>query len=98
PIKAQMIKNFQIVGFFDAGTAWEGKSPFDQENPYNNVTFGQAPLSVDVNFFRDPVVAGFGWGLRTTIFGYFLRVDRARGIELNGLTDGYWYFSLSLDF
>lgn len=98
PIKAQMIRNFQVVGFFDAGTAWEGLNPFNQDNPYNTVTFGQDPLSVDANFFRDPVVAGFGWGLRTTIFGYFLRMDRARGIELNGLTKGYWYFSLSLDF
>ncbi|MFZ1824461.1 MAG: hypothetical protein WAU21_02595 [Chitinophagales bacterium] len=98
PIKAQIVRNFQVVGFFDAGTAWEGKSPFNQENPYNSVNFGQPPLDVDVNFFRDPVVAGFGWGLRTTIFGYFLRLDRARGIEINGLTKGYWYFSLSLDF
>lgn len=98
PIKAQIVRNFQVVGFFDAGSAWEGLSPFNQENPYNNVTFGQPPLEVDVNFFRDPVVAGFGWGVRTTLFGYFLRVDRARGIELNGLTKGYWYFSLSLDF
>ncbi|MBC8047730.1 MAG: PD40 domain-containing protein [Fimbriimonadaceae bacterium] len=98
PIKSDLIKNFQAVAFFDAGSAWEGLSPFEQDNPYNTVTVGQDPLQVDVNFFRDPVVAGFGYGLRTTIFGYFLRVDRAYGIELNGLTDPRWYFSLSLDF
>lgn len=98
PLKAEFLRNLQLVGFFDAGTAWEGVSPFEQDNPYNTVTFGQSPLSVDVNFFRDPVVAGTGLGLRTTIFGYFIRIDRARGIELNGLTDPSWYISLSLDF
>jgi outer membrane protein assembly factor BamA len=98
PLKAEFLRNLQLVGFFDAGTAWEGLSPFEQDNPYNTVTFGQSPLSVDVNFFRDPVVAGTGLGLRTTIFGYFIRIDRARGIELNGLTDPSWYISLSLDF
>lgn len=98
PIKSDFIKNFQVVGFFDAGSAWEGLSPFNQDNPYNTVTVGSPPLQVDVNFFRDPVVAGFGYGLRTTLFGYFIRVDRAQGIELNGLTDRRWYFSLSLDF
>lgn len=98
PMKSELLRNFQVVGFFDAGTAWEGLSPFEQDNPYNTVTVGQPPLSVDVNFFRDPVVAGLGWGVRTTIFGYFIRIDRARGLELNGLTDPRWYFSLSLDF
>lgn len=98
PIKSDIIKNFQLVGFFDAGSAWEGLSPFEQDNPYNTVTIGQDPLQVDVNFFRDPVVAGFGYGARTTLFGYFLRVDRAYGLELNGLTEPRWYFSLSLDF
>lgn len=98
PMKSELLKNFQVIGFFDAGTAWEGLNPFDQANPYNTVTVGQPPLSVDVNFFRDPIVAGMGWGVRTSIFGYFIRVDRARGIELNGLTDPRWYFSLSLDF
>jgi Tol biopolymer transport system component len=98
PIKSDIIKNFQLIGFLDAGSAWEGLSPFEQDNPYNTVTYGQDPLQVDVNFFRDPIVAGFGYGARTTLFGYFLRVDRAYGIELNGLTDPRWYFSLSLDF
>jgi outer membrane protein assembly factor BamA len=98
PMKSELLRNFQVVGFFDAGTAWEGLSPFEQDNPYNTVTVGQPPLSVDVNFFRDPVVAGLGWGVRTTVFGYFIRIDRARGLELNGLTDPRWYFSLSLDF
>ena len=98
PVKAEFLRNLQLVGFFDAGSAWEGFSPFEQDNPYNTVTFGQAPLSVDVNFFRDPIVAGTGIGLRTTLFGYFIRIDRAVGIELNGFTDPRWYASLSLDF
>lgn len=98
PIKSEFIRNFQFVGFVDIGSAWEGISPFEQDNPYNTVTIGQPPLVVDVNFFRDPVVAGVGYGLRTTLFGYFIKVDHANGVELNGFTDPMWLFSLSLDF
>ncbi|MEZ5014580.1 MAG: hypothetical protein R2794_09840 [Chitinophagales bacterium] len=98
PIKAEILRNFQIIGFYDIGSAWQGLSPFDEDNPFNNGTIYQPPITVDVNYFRNPVVMGTGVGLRTTIFGYFVRVDRAQSIESNGLGKPKWYFSLSLDF
>lgn len=98
PIKSEFLRNFQVIGFFDVGSAWEGLSPFEADNPYNTVTISQPPISVDVKYFRNPVVAGTGVGVRTTLFGYFIRVDRAQPIESNGLGTPKWYFSLSLDF
>ena len=98
PIKTEFLRNFQVIGFFDVGSAWKGLSPFEEDNPYNEVTISQPPITVDVNFFRNPVVAGTGFGVRSTLFGYFIRVDRAQGIEGNGLGKPKWYFSLSTDF
>ncbi len=98
PIRSEFLRNLQWVGFYDIGSAWEGFSPFEEDNPYNDDTVVQQPITVVVNYFRDPLVMGTGMGLRSTLFGYFIRVDRAQPIESTGLGDPMWYFSLSLDF
>jgi len=81
--RSSFLKNFQIVGFFDVGTAWQGLSPFQKDNPLNTVLIEGSdnpsdfnPVSVEVNFFRDPVVAGYGAGIRTMLFGYFVKKYR----------------------
>lgn len=98
PIRSELIKNFQLVGFFDTGTAWEGFSPYDKNNPFNSLTFNQGPVTVFVNYFREPVVYGYGAGARTTILGYFLRVDYAQGVDSGAKIKPVWYFSMGLDF
>ena len=101
---SSFIKNFQAVGFFDAGTAWEGSNPYNSSNPLNTKTypddtsFGDPLVEIQVNFFRDPVVAGYGFGLRTTLFGYFIRADYAWGIETKVVQPPRLYLSLGLDF
>jgi len=99
-IQSPFLKNFQVVGFFDVGTAWEGPTPFDISNPINSTVVNpeNTGIEVNVNYFRDPIVAGFGWGLRTTVFGYFIRFDWARGIETRQVRDRMLYFSLGKDF
>ena len=100
PIKSSFLRNFQVVGFFDVGTAWEGLSPFDDDNPLNTIVIENpnSPVRVKVNYFRDPIVAGYGFGVRSTIFGYFVRLDYAWGIETGVVQDPVFYLSLGLDF
>ncbi len=103
PIKSSFVKNFQLVGFFDVGTAWRGKSPFSNNNPLNTATLAPPPespqvITVNVNYFRDPIVAGFGGGIRTKLFGYFIRLDYGVGIETKQLQKGVWHLSLGTDF
>jgi len=98
-IKSPFLQNFQIVGFFDVGTAWFGNDPFETDNPLNTQVFQNGDLfTVKINYFRDPVVAGYGAGVRSTIFGYFVRVDYAWGIETRIVQDPRLYISLGLDF
>ena len=92
------LRNIQIVGFADAGTAWSGKSPFTEESPLNTSTYTNGPVTVKVNFFRDPIVVGYGAGIRAVLFGYFIRVDRGWGIETRAVKPARWYFSLGTDF
>ena len=100
PIRNNFIRNFQLVAFGDVGTAWHGSNPFSTDNPLNivDLSVDGNPVEVEVNFFRDPIVAGYGLGARAVLFGYFLRLDYARGVETRQLQDGRIYLSLGLDF
>ena len=88
-----------MVSFFDAGAAWEGISPFSNDNPLNTsvITNGNRVI-VRLNYFREPVVAGYGLGLRTTLFGYFVRADYAWGIETRRVQRPKLYLAMGLDF
>ena len=92
------LQNIQLIGFFDVGTAWTGRDPFTEESPLNTSTFRNGPVEVKVNFFRDPVVAGYGLGVRAVLFGYFIRVDRGWGIETRQIQDPRWFIAMGLDF
>lgn len=102
PLKSPFLNNFQIVGFFDIGSAFKGLTPFDEENPYSteNVTTGPGPVVVTVNYYRNPTVFGYGAGIRTTLLGYFFRVDAGWGRDGKSKSGNkpLWYFSISKDF
>lgn len=98
-VRSPFFRNFQLVGFFDVGTAWEGRDPFSEENPLNTDMIDNGPLvEVKVNYFRDPVVAGYGAGVRALLFGYFVRLDYAWGIETRIVQDPIFYLSIGTDF
>jgi hypothetical protein len=98
PIKSDFIYNLQIVGFGDIGTAWTSTSPFSEENSLNREVIEQGSVTITLNNRREPVIGGFGLGVRTKLLGYFIRLDHAWGVENYAVNDGIWYFSLSLDF
>ncbi len=92
-------RNLQLVGFLDAGTAWTGISPYSGDNPLNTLTFTTLPaVSVTVKYFRDPLVMGYGAGLRMKILGTFLRVDYAQGIETRRFEPRRWHIGIGTDF
>ena len=93
-----MLDNFQVVPFFDAGSAWLGLLPTGENNAYATRYIYNNPLIVKVITNRDPFVYGYGIGLRTTLLGYFIRWDYAWGVENRELRGANSYFSLGLDF
>ena len=101
-LSSNFLRNFQLVGFFDIGAAWMGVSPFNQDNPLNTRIIQNPPddpsVILKVNYFRNPVVAGYGVGARALLFGYFLRLDYARGIETRVVQDPMLYISIGTDF
>lgn len=98
PIRSKFIKNFQIIGFTDVGSAWNGFDPWSKENRIDKDKLIDGPVTITVFKNMDPIVAGYGFGVRTTLLGYFIRLDWAWGVE-NGVSKEkpIFYLSLSLD-
>lgn len=96
---SSFFKNLQLVGFFDAGLAWYGWTPYDDKNPLNIVTVERPPVVfVKAKYYRDPLVMGFGGGLRINLLGYQVRLDVARGIDTRELGKPTFHVSIGKDF
>ena len=97
PINNAFLRNFQIVQFFDLGSAWNGK--FDKiERPsvhYSNG--GTVTVKIKAGGLG-PFAGGYGFGARSTLLGYFVRFDAAW--QMDGFFRGkpQTYLSLGVDF
>ena len=98
PIRSAILNNFQIIPFFDFGMCWYGTNPFSKENTTNQYTFYQNPITVIINEPKQAIIAGYGVGFRTQIFGYFMRLDFSWGIDNQVHKNEVTYFSLTTDF
>jgi hypothetical protein len=98
PLRSNFLNSIQVVGFGDIGTAWSGKSPWDDFNAYATEKLTNGPVSVVLDSNREPVVEGFGVGVRAQLLGYFVRADWAWGIDNGYVLPRIFYLSFSLDF
>lgn len=98
PIRSDFIRNFQIIGFTDVGTAWTGSSPYGRGNSLFTNIVDRPPVTITVKRDIEPFVMGYGFGLRSRILGYFLRGDWAWGVDDGVVQPRIFYFSLGLDF
>ena len=98
PLSWSLMRHFMVVPFFDAGTAWTGVSPWSEENSLNNEIIDVPPINIRLDRLKDPIVFGYGVGLRTQVFGYFVRADWAWGQDTGKKLPRKFYLSLNLDF
>ncbi len=100
PLRSDFFNNFQVIGFGDIGTAWTGKSPYDPENSLNTTVIAATgnPIVVILKNHTDPIIGGYGFGVRTRLWGYFVRLDWAWGVENRNVLPRQTYISFSLDF
>ncbi len=101
PIASNFLRNFQLVGFYDVGSAWSGgKSPFTGESSQNIEVVRPvgSPFQAVVNNFNSPWLQSYGLGARTVLLGYFVRFDLAYPIEQYSTPKPRLFVSLGLDF
>ncbi len=99
--RSDFLNNFQLVAFGDLGMAWYGINPLSKENTENSNSYLQEGNNVIITVTnpKDPLVAGFGWGMRSRLFGYFVRLDFGWGVDkLEVQNKAIINFSLATDF
>ena len=100
PIYSGFFRNLQLTGFADAGTAYSGTNPFGTDNSSNTEikpSNGNYFSATVVNF-KNPFLIGYGAGIRTTLLGFYGKMDVAWGQE-DYVTHGpKFYFTLGYDF
>ncbi len=96
PINNAFLRNFQVVQFFDLGTAWNGK--YDKiARP--SITYNESgnPLTVVLKApGLGPFLGSYGFGARSTLLGYFVRLDA--GWPMSGFFNNKPKLHLSLGF
>ena len=70
-------QKLEFIGFADVATAWVGSSPTDNENPFKTKTYETGPVKVITHYEVDPILKSFGWGVRTHLMGYYVKIDFA---------------------
>jgi Tol biopolymer transport system component len=107
PLRSDFLNNFQVIGFTDIGMAWYGWNPLSEDNTQNVITYyqndpstGQGGTGVIVTVIdqKSPLVGGVGFGLRSRLLGYFVRLDFGWGIENWEVQKRVIGFSLATDF
>ncbi|MCH8317596.1 MAG: hypothetical protein IIA88_03735, partial [Bacteroidetes bacterium] len=97
-ISSSFFRNLQLSTFIDAGTAWSGKSPFNSDNNYNLKVVVGKPFKSTVTNYRNPLISGYGFGIRSMMLGYYMKFDLAWGVEDYQVKKPKPYWTLGYDF
>lgn len=97
PMRSTFLRNFQLIGFGDIGSAWNGADPYSDENDQTEKQINNGPVIIVLTNSNEPFVGSIGAGFRMVLLGYFVRFDWAWGIENGVIRDEMFHFSLSLD-
>jgi len=95
---SEILNNLQVNLFGDIGTAWTGISPYSDDNSLYTQIIQRGPIVVTLKKQIEPIVGGYGFGIRSKLFGYFIRADWAWGVENYKIQPRTFYLSLNLDF
>ena len=98
PLSSDFLENFMIIGFGDIGSAWTGKTPYSIENSFNSSIINGHNYTINIKSQKEPIIYSYGFGLRSRIFGYYVRLDWGYGIDDKILMPSIKQLSLSLDF
>ncbi|MBA4301443.1 hypothetical protein SAMN03080617_00592 [Algoriphagus alkaliphilus] len=99
-ITSNFVRNFQLVGFYDIGSAWNDFAPWERVNDQNTEVINTpgSPFVVVLNNFNNPWLQSYGAGLRTVLMNYYVKFDVARPIRNYETENLKFYFTLGYNF
>lgn len=81
PIRSAVLHHMVLTGFFDVASAWYGAGPYDPVNPLQTDFISRGPMTIEVRSLKNPIIYGYGFGLKTEVWGIQLGLYRAFGRE-----------------
>lgn len=99
-ITSNFIRNFQLVGFYDIGSAWNDFAPWEKINDQNTEVINTegSPFTIVLNNFNNPWLQSYGAGLRTVLLNYYVKFDVARPMRNYETEDLKFYVTLGFNF
>ncbi|EMS30890.1 hypothetical protein C943_02814 [Mariniradius saccharolyticus AK6] len=99
-ITSNFVKNFQMVAFYDIGSAWNESAPWQRINDQNTEVIATpgSPFVITINNFNNPWLQSYGAGLRTVLLNYYFKFDVARPIRNYQQDDLKFYVTLGYNF
>jgi len=96
-LKSNFLRNIQIVGFADFGSAWHGILPNNNNSPVSQTTITAPQVNILLDLDRSVFAYSYGAGARISLLGYFIRADYAWGID-GDVRSPKLHISLGTDF
>jgi hypothetical protein len=98
PVSSNFFQNMQLIAFYDIGTSWTGKPPFDSGTSVRIDRINNGPFEIDIKNFLNPWLYSYGVGMRSVIFGYYMKFDLAWPVENFEVGKPQFLFTLGFDF
>lgn len=99
-ITSNFVKNFQMVAFYDVGSAWNTAAPWEKVNDQNTevISTPGSPFVITLNNFNNPWLQSYGGGVRTVLLNYYFKFDVARPVRNYRGDDLKFYVTLGYNF
>ncbi|WP_050977334.1 BamA/TamA family outer membrane protein [Nitritalea halalkaliphila] len=99
-LTSNFLRNFQMVGFYDIGSAWNEAAPWERVNDQNTevIRTPASPFTITLNNFNNPWLQSYGAGIRTVLLNYYVKMDVARPIRNNQPENLRLYVTLGYNF
>lgn len=76
-VGSSFVRHLQVYGFGDLGAAWTGSDPFSRNNTFSQTNYYSPPFYGKVITYSTPVLSSYGFGFRSFLLGYYLKLDIA---------------------
>ncbi len=98
PIASNFFKNMQLTAFYDIGSSWTGAVPFKTQNSVRTREVNQGPFEIDLKEYLNPWLYSYGFGFRSMMLGYYIKLDLAWPVENYKVQDPRVFVTLGFDF
>lgn len=98
PISSNFFRNLQFTAFYDIGTSWSGEPPFTQQTSVSYDVIEDGAFEAHIKNYLNPWLYSYGLGVRTVVFGYYVKFDFAWPVENYEVKKPRGFLTLGFDF